>query len=194
MSRDDYILYSIKVGLRYYVGSTLKISERIHYHMSRCYNSKCKDYNMPLYKYIRKNNLNFTKDNFTVEILLLDCTNEHARKCERKLLEEFEGDGKIMLNEYRPYTSPEEREKENKEFRQVYYKERYENDPEYRERLNETRIERRKDPEYRARENFLKRESRAKKRANETPEEREERLRKDRERDKKRRLLPQNKS
>lgn len=164
--RRDYILYWIKVDDKYYVGSTLKLTKRIGYHISRCFNEEDAGYNRVLYKYIRENNIDFTKANFTVEVLLLNHTKEQSLWAERKLLEEFKNEGKSMLNELMPILSEEER----KEYRAKIKKE---NRAKNRAKINEQQ---------------------RKRRANETPAQKEERLRKRRERRAKKKLEAQNNS
>jgi hypothetical protein len=39
----------------YYIGSTWNMGKRLQYHTSNCYNENDKDYNKPVYKYIREN-------------------------------------------------------------------------------------------------------------------------------------------
>jgi hypothetical protein len=190
--RDDYILYSIRVNDKYYIGSTLKLSVRIYDHISRCYNEEDLSHNKPLYRYIRENHISFGKANFTVEVLLLNYTREESLWAERKLLEEFKNEGKEMLNHKLQILSEEEKKEVDNKWNKSEKKKEADKKWRKSEKGKVWSNGYRKAWEKANREK--KNRKRKEKRANETPEEREERLRKDRERDKKRRLLPQNKS
>ena len=88
----------------FYVGHTTNFSERKSHHKSSCNNQNNKNYNMPIYKFIREND---GWDNFTMILLdTLPCENKlEAEKKERNYIETLNA----TLNKHMPFRTNEER-------------------------------------------------------------------------------------
>jgi hypothetical protein len=116
--KSDYTIYKITLSDGYcYVGSTKNFHQRITNHLSDCYNSKINSYNIPLYKHIRENNLNFDRTCFTVLEQVENYTKREAEKIEEKYRKEFEVlVGGNILNGMRAYLTPEEKKEREKEW------------------------------------------------------------------------------
>ena len=53
-NNNNLFIYKINIGDMCYIGSTKDIHMRMLYHKSVCYNEKCRNYNLKLYKTIRE--------------------------------------------------------------------------------------------------------------------------------------------
>ena len=86
-----------------YIGSSRDFHKRQIKHKSNCYNTKCKDYKMKVYQYIRSNG---GLDNFIFEeIYKFSCNNKYELKgVERQLIKEYNA----TLNSYIPNRTQKE--------------------------------------------------------------------------------------
>jgi hypothetical protein len=109
-----------------YVGSTIDFKQRKYQHKTVCYNENSKDYNKPLYYFIRNNGgwQNWSMNKIE-EIESVD--KEIIKKYERKYIEENRD---IVLNKDLPGRTREEWYQDNKEKICEQRKERYENNKE----------------------------------------------------------------
>ena len=97
--------------ITYYVGSTTNMSKRKAQHKRGCYNEKNKDYNYPLYKFIRENE---GFDNWVMVMIQSypECkTSDELRMHERHHYEIL----RPVLNVNRPIVTEEEKVAEGKE-------------------------------------------------------------------------------
>jgi GIY-YIG catalytic domain len=98
-------------NITYYVGSTTNMRMRKSQHKTGCYNEKHKDYNYPLYKFIRENG------GFNNWIMVMiqaypECkTGDELKMNERDHIENYE----TLLNLNRPIVSKEEKLMESRE-------------------------------------------------------------------------------
>lgn len=116
-----------------YVGSTCDLDKRKRHHYSDCYNSRHNNFNMPLYEYIRNNNINFRDDCiFEIEDEIRQEMEEDDNVFRKRLKqseEEFMEQLKPKCNKNRAYDGREKKE---------YYKEYWERNKEkLKEKLNE---------------------------------------------------------
>ena len=153
-----YTIYKITVLDRVYIGKTINFKNRTSDHISNCHNKNTKQYNIPLYKYIReledKGEFKFNESHFEIIEENTDYEDEEdILHMEKAWFEFYRDELKIeMLNDRRPILTEEER----KEYGQAYKQtEKYKK----QQKAYEQR------PENRERHNRLKRERRAKKRA-----------------------------
>ena len=94
--------------ITYYVGSTTNMRQRKSQHRRGCYNEKNKDYNYPLYKFIRENE-GFNNWKMIMVHAYPECkTSEELRMHERNHIEEL----KPSLNVNRPIVTEEEKQNE----------------------------------------------------------------------------------
>jgi hypothetical protein len=123
-----FVVYKLVVGEMIYIGSTCDLRERLVNHKSSCLNSNSNNYNTPLYKYIRDNDIDF--DDIEVEVLeeienifLSDRENEiNARKREQYYIDiQDEIIGGNILNDRRAYTTEEEYKLYYQQYYQQYY-------------------------------------------------------------------------
>ena len=91
--------------IAHYVGSTTNMRQRKSQHIRGCYNEKNKDYNYPLYKFIRENE-RFNDWKMIMVHAYPECkTSEELRMHERNHIEEL----KPSLNVNRPIVTEEEK-------------------------------------------------------------------------------------
>jgi hypothetical protein len=150
--KSDYTIYKITLSDGYcYVGSTNNFRKRVNYHLSDCYNSKSHVYNIPLYKHIRDNHIDFNRTCFTVLERIENYTKIDALKLEEKYRKEFEVLlGGNILNGMRAYITKEEEKEYYKEYNKVYRQtnkeERAEYNRVYRQTNKEKILEQSKQP------------------------------------------------
>ena len=96
-----------------YVGNTTQFRQRKSQHKKNCNNSNSKDYNIPLYKFIREHS---GWENFSmIEIEKYPCTDgNEARARERYYFDLLNAN----LNKMRPLRTEDERKQYHKEFKQ----------------------------------------------------------------------------
>ena len=96
-----------------YVGNTTQFRQRKSQHKKNCNNSNSKDYNIPLYKFIREHS---GWENFSmIEIEKYPCTDgNEARARERYYFDLLNAN----LNKMRPLRTEDERKQYDKEYRQ----------------------------------------------------------------------------
>ena len=105
-----------------YVGSTLKFKLRLNQHKSDCNNENSKEYNRPVYKFIRENG-NWKNWNMNIIDSLTSTDKNEREKCERKYIEELE----FSLNKFIPARKKKEYIKDHKEEIAEYMKKYCEN-------------------------------------------------------------------
>ena len=103
-----YTFYALDVG---YVGSTYeKINRRMNNHRDRCYNSKHRQFNIPLYKHIREHHPGYNFDPINVVILdvVSGLTEAQAHAVEQEYinqlkpeLNKYAAKRELTINEYR---------------------------------------------------------------------------------------------
>jgi hypothetical protein len=178
--KSTYTIYMIDVLNSIYIGKTSDFGRRRSQHISACHNKNSKDYNMPVYKYIReveeKGELKFNQTSFQIIEEITDYEDEDdILYCEKAWIEFYEWFGFKMLNVSRPIINEEERNEHIKKYYEENKQKVLERCKKYREKNKE--------------ELNRKRGKKAKeKRANETPEEKLERLKKRREKYAKKKL------
>jgi len=103
-----------------YIGHTTKFRQRKCHHKSACISSNSKDYNYPLYKFIREHN---GWENFSmIEIEKYACNDgNEARARERFYFDLLNAN----LNKVRPLTTKEERKQIKKEYKQTEHCKEY---------------------------------------------------------------------
>lgn len=97
-----------------YIGSSKDVKKRYLKHKSSCYNKNCKGYNIPFYKYIRENNINFLDLNFVVL--------QKFQNYDKIILENNE---KMLIEFINPICNksiPLRTDKEYEEYQKEYYK------------------------------------------------------------------------
>ena len=105
-----------------YIGSTVDFRKRINRHKHCCHNEICKDYNKPLYKFIRENG-GWGAWNMNIIDSLTTIDKNEILKCERKYIEEQE----FRLNKFIPARKKKEYNKDHKEEIAEYMKNYFEN-------------------------------------------------------------------
>ena len=101
----------------HYIGSTNDFKDRISRHLSRCFDINSSRYNLPCYKFIRKNKCQFTKDNFIVleEVEFKKDLTEKENRRDIEMIEQKHMNehrqlvGGNILNINNAFTTPEER-------------------------------------------------------------------------------------
>ena len=92
-----------------YIGSTWNMGERLRDHASRCYNEKRKDYNYPVYKYIRENGGFHT---FTMKVIDSgECEDLTELICGEQFYIDMVGGIQNLLNDRDAFVLPEEARK-----------------------------------------------------------------------------------
>jgi hypothetical protein len=111
----QFVVYKLVVGEMVYIGSTSDLKKRVGCHKLDCFNSNSNNYNVPLYKYIRDNHIDFNIIEVEVleEIENLFLTNKeneiNARKREQYHIDiQDEIVGGNLLNDIRAYITEEE--------------------------------------------------------------------------------------
>jgi hypothetical protein len=113
-------IYKIYLNEDVYVGSTNDYNRRMMEHTSRCNNPNSKDYNTPVYQFIRDNR---GWDNFKKEIIFeTDKTGKELLELEKYYIETL----KSNLNSFSPITTTEERKDKIKEQKKQYYQDNIE--------------------------------------------------------------------
>ena len=109
-----------------YFGSTKDFDKRKIKHKSACCKENRKEYNFPVYKFIRSNG---GWDNWSINIIeeIDSGEKEIYQKCERKYIEE---NREIALNKGLPGRTPKEYKQDNTEKIKEKAKERYQNNKE----------------------------------------------------------------
>tara|TARA_R110002153_G_scaffold49949_1_gene140785 strand:+ start:76 stop:570 length:495 start_codon:yes stop_codon:yes gene_type:complete len=80
-----------------YIGSTWDMKDRLIKHASNCYNENSKDYNYPIYKYIRENGGFHT---FTMRVIDSgECEDETELHCAEQFYIDIAGGIENLLNE-----------------------------------------------------------------------------------------------
>ena len=97
-----------------YIGSTKNYQERKMGHKDRCYNENDSGYNVPLYQFIRNNNIIFEELYFEIICSGYFKTEVQAHKYERYWVESYDT-YKNGLNERLPYRSPKEKIEQSKQ-------------------------------------------------------------------------------
>ena len=94
-----------------YIGSTWDFTRRKREHKSHCYNKNCRDYNSPVYKYIRENG---GLDEF--ELSIIECKNYDSSR-ERIIAEQYfinlYGGIENLLNGQDANNTPEQRKEKH---------------------------------------------------------------------------------
>ena len=103
-----------------YVGSTTNETERKQNHRTVCFNPTAKNHNMPLYAYIRENNLTFDDLHFEViEEFVVDDENE-LKQHEQNYIDIFK-EHYTLLNCYSSYLTDEIKKEQQKKFDKTHY-------------------------------------------------------------------------
>ena len=170
-----YTIYKITVLNKVYIGKTSNFERRRSEHIRKHRDKNSRDYNMPVYKYIRemeeKGEFKFDKSHFEIIEVIEDYEDEeYILHIEKAWIEFYRDELKIdMLNDRRPIINEEERKEYNKEKKKIY---REENKDEILEKAKKYREANRDKINRKAKEKAKE------KRENETPRRREERLKK----------------
>ena len=122
-----------------YIGSTKNYTKRRCYHKSACYNETSKNFNIPLYQFIRINKIPFEDLQFEILNKPIYENKESVYKWERFLIESFDTIENGM-NENLPYITTEEK----KELKKQYYKQTIVHLKEYQKQYRERNKERKK--------------------------------------------------
>jgi len=108
-------IYTIKTDNGLYVGSTCDFTRRKRDHKSICFNENSKQYNLKVYKNIRKNG-----GEYTIEIYkMFPCNSVDELRIEEKNVIKYLNPN---LNTYSAFQSVEERKEETKEYYKKYRK------------------------------------------------------------------------
>ena len=92
-----------------YIGSTWDMGKRLIKHASNCYNEKRKEYNYPLYKYIRENGGFHT---FTMKVIDSgECEDRTELECGEQFYIDMAGGIDNLLNVIDAFVLPEEYKK-----------------------------------------------------------------------------------
>jgi len=130
-----YQIASLDETIEYmYIGSTIDFIRRRHEHKKNCNNEKNKNYNLPIYKFIRENGnwSNF----YIVPIEEAEFeTKLQARIHEHQLIEKYK------LNSINTYLSEENRINNRKQYRELNKEKIKENMKQYRELNKESNEE-----------------------------------------------------
>ena len=119
-----------------YIGSTCNLIRRRAAHKKSCNNEKCKDYNYPVYRYIRDNG---GWDNWIVlKIKDTPCDNKDELRLNER--EEFEKIGAALNSRY-PQRSKKEHYEDNKEEISIKHKKYRENNREKIKEINTRKVE-----------------------------------------------------
>ena len=124
----------------FYIGSTMNWNQRKDKHKSNCSNENSKDYNYPLYQYIRKTGSWSNWFMFAVEEVEID-SKEELHKLEQAYIDEL----KPTLNSQRAFRTVEQRIDYQKEYDKEHYQNNKEQKKDYREKNKEKIKEYQKD-------------------------------------------------
>ena len=105
---SKFVIYKIyKQGIdETYVGSTCNFKKRFTGHKTKCYNTTSKEYNYPLYVFIRENG---GFDECNIEIIFR-CPENVINKTQAKIIEEwFRENLDAKINRKKCYSSKEEK-------------------------------------------------------------------------------------
>ena len=123
-------IYSIKfLDSILYVGSTINFRKRRTNHIWNCSNIKSKKYGLPIYKYLRANNIQLEKDMFEVEIIVINCKTKNDLRCYEIQL--YLENKETVLNELSPLRTEEEKKENDKAYNQS--EKRKENNKKYKQ-------------------------------------------------------------
>ena len=93
----------------YYIGSCWNMATRLQDHASKCYNENSKEYNKPLYKYIRENGDFHT---FTMKVIDSgECQDLTELHCGEQFYIDMAGGIENLLNDRDAFLLPEENKK-----------------------------------------------------------------------------------
>ena len=109
MPRTGYI-YEIRSNdkniTEYYIGSTWDMKDRLRIHVGNCYNEKRKEYNLPVYRYIRENGGFHT---FTMSVIDSgECEDRTELECGEQFYIDMAGGIDNLLNGKDAFLLPEE--------------------------------------------------------------------------------------
>ena len=100
-----------------YIGSTVNFKKRMSSHKRTCHNENNKNYNQPLYKFIRENG-GFEDWTMTIIDSLTTTDKNEVEKCERNYIEQQE----FRLNKQLPLRTRKEYRLDHKEYNVEYMK------------------------------------------------------------------------
>ena len=108
-----------------YIGSTWDMKDRLRIHASSCYNENSKDYNYPIYKYIRENGGFHT---FTMKFIDSgECEDEIELHCAEQFYIDIAGGVENLLNDRDALVDKELRKKKEYINKEKNKKKYYEN-------------------------------------------------------------------
>lgn len=101
-----YGIFNRKTGSCCYVGSSVNYNKRIRDHMNNCNNTKLKEYNFPIYKYIRENG-GFGCFKFKVLETVMDVEDKFKlTTIEQKYINDFVSAGNVLKNKKKTAKTP----------------------------------------------------------------------------------------